>query len=185
MMNLGELKVRFNDPTNDEFVFTNGFNAPHSYRGIYADVAFEPARNVTLGEIKRVIARADAETFMGWKGGEYAYGDDARCHLAYEGTCDPTGTGDAEDFEELVADMMLEYIMANHPTPIKQIEVTRTVESKMAFSMGPKAKTITIPQAEYDEMIERIEWLECLEQAGVDNWDGYDEARELYRERNS
>lgn len=185
MMNLGNLKDHFDDLTNDQFVFTSGFNAPHSYRGTYADVAFEPARKVTLGEIKRAIERAGDEMFTGWKGGEYTYGDDTPCHLAYEGTCDPTGTGDAEDFEELVADMMLEYIMHNHPTPIKHIEVTRKVESKMAFSMGPNAETVTIPQAEYDEMIERIEWLECLEQAGVDNWDGYDEARELYRERNS
>lgn len=38
--------------------------------------------------------------------------------------------------------------------------------------------TVTIPQEEYDELLDR-EWkLTCLENAGVDNWDGYDWAME-------
>lgn len=37
-------------------------------------------------------------------------------------------------------------------------------------------ETITISKAEYDKMQERIFWLDCLEQAGVDNWQGIGEA---------
>ena len=39
---------------------------------------------------------------------------------------------------------------------------------------------VTISKEEYDELIERSNWLGCLEGAGVDDWDGYDYAQEMY-----
>lgn len=48
--------------------------------------------------------------------------------------------------------------------------------------MAKAKKTITITQEEYDNLVERSRWLECLESAGVDNWSGYDYARELLEE---
>ena len=41
---------------------------------------------------------------------------------------------------------------------------------------------VKIPFAEYEKMQNRISWLECLEAAGVDNWEGIEEAIELYKE---
>ena len=43
---------------------------------------------------------------------------------------------------------------------------------------------VTIPQDEYNKMLERLMWLDALEAAGVDNWEGFDEAREIYQEWN-
>lgn len=43
-------------------------------------------------------------------------------------------------------------------------------------------ETITIPMADYQSMVDRLEWLDCLEAAGVDNWQGYDEAQRMYQE---
>lgn len=40
--------------------------------------------------------------------------------------------------------------------------------------------TITITVSEHKRLLDRIYWLECLQSAGVDNWDGYDYAIELY-----
>lgn len=41
---------------------------------------------------------------------------------------------------------------------------------------------ITITQEEYNRL-QDSEWkLECLEAMGVDNWPGYDDAMEMYRE---
>lgn len=40
-------------------------------------------------------------------------------------------------------------------------------------------KNITISKEEYDRLIERDNWLNCLEAAGVDNWSGYDYAKEI------
>ena len=38
---------------------------------------------------------------------------------------------------------------------------------------------VTIPKAEYERLLKSVEWLECLEAAGVDNWSGLDEARAI------
>jgi len=36
----------------------------------------------------------------------------------------------------------------------------------------------------YEEMRDRLLWLDCLEQAGVDNWQGTDLAADFYNELN-
>lgn len=41
---------------------------------------------------------------------------------------------------------------------------------------------ITISKKEYDDLIDAQLLLTALENAGVDNWDGYCDAQELYRE---
>lgn len=41
---------------------------------------------------------------------------------------------------------------------------------------------ISIPQEEYDQLIQDQKWLRALEAAGVDNWEGCDIARELLDE---
>lgn len=41
---------------------------------------------------------------------------------------------------------------------------------------------IEITKAEYERMQEQAAWVDALEMAGVDNWEGYDYARELYQE---
>ena len=38
---------------------------------------------------------------------------------------------------------------------------------------------ITITKKEYDQLISDQEFLNALQGAGVDNWDGYDEALEI------
>lgn len=37
---------------------------------------------------------------------------------------------------------------------------------------------VTITRKEYEELLEDSKWLRCLEGAGVDNWEGYDIARD-------
>jgi hypothetical protein len=41
---------------------------------------------------------------------------------------------------------------------------------------------ISIPKKEYERLRERDDWLQCLEAAGVDNWDGFDYAIEMREE---
>lgn len=43
-------------------------------------------------------------------------------------------------------------------------------------------ETVTISVDEYDKLIEDSYWLAALEAAGVDNWEGYDEARQIFNE---
>lgn len=43
-------------------------------------------------------------------------------------------------------------------------------------------ETITITKKEYNSLLEDSKWLQALEGAGVDNWQGYDYAKELFNE---
>lgn len=42
--------------------------------------------------------------------------------------------------------------------------------------------TVTIPRTEYESLLASKDWLDALEVAGVDNWEGFDEARSIYNE---
>ncbi len=41
---------------------------------------------------------------------------------------------------------------------------------------------VTISKSEYDTLLKEVRWLQCLEAAGVDNWSGFEDAAEIYRE---
>lgn len=47
------------------------------------------------------------------------------------------------------------------------------------YAKNTDDNTVVITQAELDRLEERCGWLDALEAAGVDNWDGWDEAREI------
>jgi hypothetical protein len=44
--------------------------------------------------------------------------------------------------------------------------------------------TVNIPRNEYENLLEDSHWLRSLEAAGVNSWDGYDEALRLFDEEN-
>jgi len=62
-----------------------GFSSPHSYRGIYEDLAFEPVADVTVGQMLADARSALGATYAAWKGGEYTMREYADCWLAEEG----------------------------------------------------------------------------------------------------
>lgn len=41
---------------------------------------------------------------------------------------------------------------------------------------------VTIPKAEYDQLIKDSKFLDALRGCGVDNWDGYDDACAMMEE---
>ena len=47
-----------------------------------------------------------------------------------------------------------------------------------------ETETITISKEEYESLLEDSDKLLALEGAGVDNWEGYAEAMELFKEIN-
>ena len=47
---------------------------------------------------------------------------------------------------------------------------------ELVLTLGPDSKAYK----EYFDLIERLKILDCLEAAGVDNWEGYDYAQEMY-----
>lgn len=83
-MTLGELiaALEKEDPT---LVVPHGFLRPHSYRGFYHHLAFEPEENVSIGDMLAAARGALGETFQGWKGGDYQMDEGAPVWIAVEG----------------------------------------------------------------------------------------------------
>lgn len=48
--------------------------------------------------------------------------------------------------------------------------------------MSDTTEMVTITKKEYEELLKAREFLNCLEGAGVDNWDGYDFACDAFNE---
>lgn len=62
-----------------------GFNNPHSFRGDYAQLAFEPALNIKVGEMLDAARSALGTTYQGWKGGDFTMHGSTECWIAEEG----------------------------------------------------------------------------------------------------
>jgi len=68
-------------------IFQYGISSPFSWRGCYADVAFELIEmNMTREEILENIKYAYKNIFFGYKGGQYRYTDNTDLHFE-EGRC--------------------------------------------------------------------------------------------------
>ena len=76
---------------NPDRVVAFGFGAPGSWRGDYAELAFEPAKNVTIGSMLANARAALGATYEGYKGGRFKMGEYTTCHVARYGECDLDG----------------------------------------------------------------------------------------------
>ncbi|MEW2068439.1 hypothetical protein [Streptomyces sp. NPDC007346] len=83
---------------NQALVLPRGFANPHSYRGYYDELAFEPEENVTVGSMLGACWAARGETYTGYKGGEYTMNGGTPCWLSLEGS-----SGGEEITPELLA----------------------------------------------------------------------------------
>ncbi|MFJ3545407.1 hypothetical protein ACIPQH_24965 [Streptomyces rubiginosohelvolus] len=82
-------------------ILPNGFNNPHSYRGYYDELAFEPTENISVADMAAVAWAAMDETFEGYKGGQFTMTGGTACWLAYEGS-----SGGEEITTELLARLL-------------------------------------------------------------------------------
>lgn len=85
-ISLGALIEWLKDLPQD-MVVRDGFHNPHSYRGYYEDLAFEPKENVTVAEMLASAESALGETFKGYKGGDFKMTASTDCWLAEYGSC--------------------------------------------------------------------------------------------------
>lgn len=102
-MNLGQLESMLKTQP-DNHVCKNGFKSPHSYRGYYDMVSFEPARDVKVIEMKKAVEEALTKQFTGWKGGEYRYDHTTPVYFAIEGTTV------SEEYNEEIAEKIADSI---------------------------------------------------------------------------
>lgn len=100
-MRLGQLieALELADPS---LVVPWGFNHPHSYRGHYDELAFEPASNVTVSAMLADARSALGTTYEGYKGGDYLMDEFTDCWIA------EYGNGDGET----IGRTLLRYMLA-------------------------------------------------------------------------
>lgn len=83
-MTLGELIAQLETLPADAIV-KRGFTKPHSYRGYYKCLAFEPANDVTVASMLAACHEADGAVYEGWKGGDFGMDRGTTVFLATEG----------------------------------------------------------------------------------------------------
>lgn len=86
-MYLGELIEALEEKFNQDpgYVAKLGFAYPHSYRGFYNALAFEPVENISVYRMLIEAESALGETFEGYKGGDYLMESCSEVYLAEYG----------------------------------------------------------------------------------------------------
>ncbi|MET9222342.1 hypothetical protein ABZX65_26760 [Streptomyces sp. NPDC003300] len=108
-MTLGEL-ISALEAADPSVVLPLGFSSPHSYRGDYMDLAFEPTANVTVGAMLADARSALGATYQGHKGGDYVMNGYTACWLAED------GSGDGETIGPILLTLLLAAGQLNEPT---------------------------------------------------------------------
>lgn len=73
-MTLGHLILRL-EALDPDTVVRWGFAEPHTDRGDYYDLAFDPAENVTVGSMLAYAKGAMGSSYKGYKGGVFVMGN--------------------------------------------------------------------------------------------------------------
>lgn len=79
--------IKWLERQNPNTVIYYGFGDPMSYRGNYAELAFDPVRNARLGDMLEYARSAMNKAFHGYKGGVYVMREWTECHIARYGEC--------------------------------------------------------------------------------------------------
>lgn len=85
-----------------------GFTNPHSYRGYYDQLAFEPAHDVRVSDMLACATGAIGATYSGYKGGEFTMDASTDVWLAEYGS-----TG------ETIGPVLLAYMLGTHNAGVK------------------------------------------------------------------
>lgn len=84
-LSLGQLVERL-AAVDPALVVPLGFANPHSFRGDYSELAFEPVADIRVGDMLDAARSAVNATFSGYKGGDYLMTENASCWIADEGS---------------------------------------------------------------------------------------------------
>jgi len=104
-LTLGQL-IEILKKEDPSVVVRNGFHYPHSYRGYYDELAFEPCGKITIDEMLSAARSALGGVFNGYKGEEYTMFEHTPVWLANRGE-----TG------ESLGRVLLQYILSDREEP--------------------------------------------------------------------
>lgn len=85
-MTLGVL-IEWLEQQDPNLVVMDGFGSPHSDRGSYDELAFDPMPEARLGDMLKYAKDALGSTFTGWKGGEYTMDEHTSVYIGEFGEC--------------------------------------------------------------------------------------------------
>lgn len=116
-MNLRQLIKRLKQAhyAMPDAILRTGFNRPHSYRGYYEQLSFEPAENIRLKDMLDLAIAANGATYEGWKGGSYTMDLDTTVWIASEGCTSP------HDEDDGLTEAHLEFILSTEMTHIEKL----------------------------------------------------------------
>ena len=92
-----------------------GFADPHSFRGYYEQLAFEPRRDIAVGDVLEAARSALGATYEGYKGGEYTMSEWTTCWIANYGSSS----------DNLIGPLLLELLLAQ-PEPVARLAADST-----------------------------------------------------------
>ncbi len=78
--------ITYLEKKDPAIVLPYGFSRPHSWRGDYSQLAFEPKQNVSVDAMLRDARSALGATYTGYKGGGFTMGDYTDVYLADYGS---------------------------------------------------------------------------------------------------
>ena len=84
---LGEV-IAFLEQQPPDKVLPIGFGEPDSFRGYYEQLAFAPAKDVTIGSMLAHARSALGTTYEGYKGGDYTMNEHTDCWISHVGRSD-------------------------------------------------------------------------------------------------
>ncbi len=143
-MNLGDLITRLEAADPDQTA-RHGFTHPHSYRGDYMDLAFEPAIDVTVADMLAAARSAIGATFQGWKGGDFTMTEHTWCWLSQEG--DASG----ETISALLLELMLQPAAVVSVVPSRADTLTAADRQFLAFALDRAAEEKSLGDGFTDE----------------------------------
>lgn len=124
-MNLGDIITTL-EAANPDQVVHHGFHNPHSYRGDYYDLAFEPTHNITVAEMLEAARSAVGATYQGYKGGDFKMTASDWCWLSEEGSASG----------ETISPLLLEFML----TPVASPEApNQTVDQSQLEAAARRA----------------------------------------------
>jgi hypothetical protein len=165
-MNLGELITAL-EAADPNQVVSHGFHNPHSYRGDYYDLAFEPAQNVTVASMLEAARTALGTTYQGWKGGDFTMGADTWCWLSEQ------GTASCDNISSLLFELMLSQPADEAAAPADRATVYRRSAARQVREWADEAQQPETPAAVVHEDPARIDRMrpEFADHASVESID--------------
>jgi hypothetical protein len=92
LMTLGTL-IRLLETLPPDRVCPVGLHKPHSWRGIYSSLAFEPGPPMPVRQILNAARQCVGREFVGWKGGNYLMDLDTDVYVSTRGKSYGWGSG--------------------------------------------------------------------------------------------